>query len=159
MTPYDHDMTIAETQELTAPGIDNRQSIRTNSDAGRSRTLKRISWGVAGVLGGLILIGAVQHYALHHEAVASLQARQSAVPQVRVEPVRVTTSPRDLSLPGSTSAFDSATIYARQSGYVAVRNVDIGSKVKAGDVLAVIASPEIDDQLNQARSWRRCRRP
>jgi len=81
------------------------------------------------------------------------------VPQVRVEPVKVTTTARDLSLPGTMSAFESATIFARQSGYVAERKVDIGSKVKAGDVLAIIAAPEIDDQLSQARShWSRCKR-
>jgi RND family efflux transporter MFP subunit len=81
-----------------------------------------------------------------------MEARQAAIPEVRVEPVKVTTSARDLSLPGTLSPFDAATIYARQSGYVAQRKVDIGSKVKAGDVLATISAPEIDDQLNQARA-------
>ncbi len=153
MSPYDHSLTIGETQDLTAPGL-GREPVRrdTGRPDTRSRVVRRLGWGVSGVLGGLILVGAAQHYSLHHEAAAALQARQNAVPQVRVEPVHVTTSPRDLSLPGSTSAFDSATIYARQSGYVAIRNVDIGSKVKAGDVLAIIAAPEIDDQLNQARA-------
>jgi RND family efflux transporter MFP subunit len=121
-------------------------------DSDRSRMIRRIGWGVAGVLGLFIAVGAFEHYRMHHAAVTTLEARQSAVPEVRVEPVKVTTSPRDLSLPGTMSAFESATIYARQSGYIASRSVDIGSRVKAGDLLAVVAAPEIDDQLNQARA-------
>ncbi len=57
-----------------------------------------------------------------------------------------------LSLPGNIQAFDSAIIYARATGYIAKRNVDIGSKVHAGDVLAVIAAPDLDQQLVQARA-------
>jgi RND family efflux transporter MFP subunit len=49
-------------------------------------------------------------------------------------------------------AFDSATLYARATGYIAKRNVDIGSQVRAGDVLAVIAAPDLDQQLAQARA-------
>lgn len=51
------------------------------------------------------------------------------------------TAPRQLDLPGTTMAFDSATIFARATGYISKRMVDIGSRVKAGDVLAVIAAP------------------
>ena len=49
-------------------------------------------------------------------------------------------------------AFDTATLYARATGYIAKRNVDIGSRVRAGAVLAVIAAPDLDQQLAQARA-------
>ncbi|MDB5392558.1 MAG: efflux transporter, family, subunit [Rhodospirillales bacterium] len=152
MTPYDHSPSAIEAygfvphdHALTV----NRSDVR---DRGRTRLARRIGWGTAVTFGVLLAFGAVQHFTSHHAAVAAMEARQQAVPKVRVEPVKVTTAPRDLSLPGTTMAFESATIFARQSGYVGDRRVDIGSKVKAGDVLAVITAPEIDDQLTQARA-------
>lgn len=153
MSPFDHSLKAAE-----APGFANPHGVHRDARAGatsnrdRMRAIRRIGWSAAGALGVFIALGAVQHVRTHNAAMAALQSRQQAVPQVRVEAVKVTTSPRDLSLPGTTSAFESATIFARQSGYVAQRRVDIGSKVKAGDLLAIIAAPEIDDQLAQARA-------
>jgi RND family efflux transporter MFP subunit len=52
-------------------------------------------------------------------------------------------------LPGTTAAFAAANIYARATGYIAQRKVDIGDRVKAGDLLAQLAVPEIDDQISQ----------
>ena len=153
MTPYDHSPAALDAHEFVA--YDNAIVV-TGSPAAlertRSRLARRIAIGAAATFVALIAIGAAQHYATRHAAIAAMETRQSAVPQVRVEPVKVTTSARDLSLPSTVSAFESATIFARQSGYVANRKVDIGSKVKAGDLLATIAAPEIDDQLNQARA-------
>jgi len=57
-----------------------------------------------------------------------------------------------LLLPGNLQAWEDTAIYARTSGYVAKWNVDLGDKVKAGDLLAVIDSPEVDQELNQARA-------
>jgi RND family efflux transporter MFP subunit len=153
MTPYDHSPSALDAYEFAAE--DHAIAVNDNPallEKTRARLARRIGIGAAGTLIALLAIGAVQHYTTRHAAVASMEARQTAVPLVRVEAVMVTTSARDLSLPGTVSPFDAATIYARQSGYVAQRLVDIGSKVKAGDVLAVISAPEIDDQLNQARA-------
>jgi RND family efflux transporter MFP subunit len=52
-------------------------------------------------------------------------------------------------LPGTTAAFVSASIYARATGYIAKRNVDIGDHVKQGELLAELAVPELDDQISQ----------
>jgi RND family efflux transporter MFP subunit len=153
MTPYDHSPAALDAYEFVA--YDHAIAVNEAPamlERTRSRLARKIGLGASAALIALIAIGAVQHYAAHHAAVAAMEARRNAVPQVRVEAVKVTTTARDLSLPGTISAFDSATLYARQSGYVAERKVDIGSKVKAGDVLAVISAPEIDDQLNQARA-------
>ena len=57
-----------------------------------------------------------------------------------------------LSLPGETMAYTDAPIFAQTSGYLHKWNFDIGAKVKAGDILAEIDTPEIDQQLNQARA-------
>jgi RND family efflux transporter MFP subunit len=58
----------------------------------------------------------------------------------------------EVRLPGSTSALQQTVIYARTSGYIAGLNVDIGDHVKAGQLLATIASPEVDQQLLEARA-------
>jgi RND family efflux transporter MFP subunit len=57
-----------------------------------------------------------------------------------------------LALPGRLEAFESAPIYARVNGYLKSWRVDIGSQVKAGEELAVIDTPELDQQSNQAKA-------
>ena len=54
-----------------------------------------------------------------------------------------------VTLPATTLGFEAANIYARASGYVAKRYVDIGDHVKAGQLLAEIAAPEVEDQIAQ----------
>jgi multidrug efflux pump subunit AcrA (membrane-fusion protein) len=54
--------------------------------------------------------------------------------------------------PGTTEAFAQANIYARASGYIAKREVDIGSRVKAGQLLVEITAPELDHQIAQAEA-------
>jgi len=58
----------------------------------------------------------------------------------------------DISLPSTLQAFDDSTIYARTSGYVQSWSVDIGAQVHQGQLLALIQSPEIDQELDQARA-------
>jgi RND family efflux transporter MFP subunit len=109
-------------------------------------------------LGALILVALLTAYGAwgqvqrHMAALETLQQQQNMVPHVRIATVKVTDTPRMLDLPGNIQAFDSATVYARATGYIAKRDVDIGSKVHAGDVLALIAAPDLDQQLIQARA-------
>jgi RND family efflux transporter MFP subunit len=117
----------------------------------RRRTAHLIGVGVLVVAGGLIGVGAWSHAAERAAAVATLNAQRAAVPVVRTTAVQAVDTPRRIDLPGTIQAFNSATLYARATGYITTRNVDIGSRVKAGDVLAVIAAPDLDQQLLQAR--------
>jgi RND family efflux transporter MFP subunit len=55
-------------------------------------------------------------------------------------------------LPATTTAFEAANIFARTSGYIEKRYVDIGDRVKAGDLLANITAPELDHQIAQAKA-------
>src|ERR1700728_4275879 len=107
MTPYDHSPAALDAHEFVA--YDNAIVV-TGSPAAlertRSRLARRIAIGTAATFVALIAIGAAQHYATRHAAIAAMETRQSAVPQVRVEPVKVTTSARDLSLPSTVSAFE-----------------------------------------------------
>lgn len=58
----------------------------------------------------------------------------------------------DLTLPSSIQASEETAIYARSSGYVRERYVDVGDRVAAGKVLAQIDTPELDQELVQARA-------
>ena len=118
----------------------------------RKRAARRLGFGV--VLGLAIMVGwgVWTHMARSAEAQEALDTRQNAVPLVRTMQVKSITSPRVVDLAGTMQAFDSATIYARATGYIGKRFVDIGSKVHEGDVLALIAAPDLDQQLAQARA-------
>jgi RND family efflux transporter MFP subunit len=122
-----------------------------NVERRRRRTARLLAVGTFVVVGGLIGIGAWSHAAERAAAVATLNAQRAAVPVVRTAVVRAVDTPWRIDLPATIQAFNSATLYARATGYISTRNVDIGSRVKAGDVLAVIAAPDLDQQLTQAR--------
>ncbi len=72
-------------------------------------------------------------------------------PVVVVHTTRAPTS-IDVSLPGNVEAYQFTNIYARANGYVKRRLVDIGDEVKAGQLLAELETPELDEELHQARA-------
>ncbi len=103
----------------------------------------------------LLLIAALgfgfwRHYSLNAEVIATAEARREFVPSVRTALVRASGSTMSVTWPGTTEAFEQANIYARASGYIAKRNVDIGSRVKAGELLIDITAPELDHQIANA---------
>ena len=77
---------------------------------------------------------------------------EEALPAVAVVTPRRAGSTGGLDLPGRLEAYISAPIYARVPGYLKKWNYDIGSRVKAGAVLGVIDTPDLDQQLTQARA-------
>jgi RND family efflux transporter MFP subunit len=91
-----------------------------------------------------------QHYQLHAEVIATAEARRDAVPAVRTAVIKASAPVRSVTWPGTTEAFEQANINARASGYISKRNVDIGSRVKAGDLLVEITAPEVEHQIAQA---------
>jgi RND family efflux transporter MFP subunit len=99
---------------------------------------------------GALAFGFWQHYTLHAEVMATAEQRRDFVPSVRTAAIRASDAFRSATWPGTTEAFEQANLYARASGYVAKRTVDIGSRVKAGDLLVEIAAPEIEHQIAQA---------
>jgi RND family efflux transporter MFP subunit len=66
--------------------------------------------------------------------------------------VRASSNAVVVSLPATTSAYTSANIFARASGYIEKRNVDIGDHVKEGQLLVQIVAPELDHQIAQAQA-------
>jgi len=77
---------------------------------------------------------------------------RQAVPTVSVVPVERSAAGASLDLPGRLEAYARAPIYARVSGYLKSWKVDIGAPVKAGQLLAEIETPDLDQQLLQAKA-------
>ncbi|MGO9356945.1 MAG: efflux RND transporter periplasmic adaptor subunit [Xanthobacteraceae bacterium] len=102
------------------------------------------------VLAGALGYGFWQHYRLHAEVLATAEARRDFVPSVRTAAIKASDGVRSVIWPGTTEAFEQANLYARASGYISRRTVDIGSRVKAGDLLAEIKAPEVEHQIAQA---------
>jgi RND family efflux transporter MFP subunit len=106
-------------------------------------------------LGAVALLGTVAWgLASRAKAAASLakDTLEMAVPTVSVAAPKRSDGTTEVVLPGSIHAFTDAPIYARTSGYLRRWHADIGTRVKAGQLLAEIDAPEVDQQLRQARA-------
>src|SRR5262245_43830780 len=83
-------------------------------------------------------------------SVAAKNVRNAITKVYLLRPVQATEA--GLSLAATTQAIQDTVIFARATGYVRARYVDIGDNVKQGQLLAYIESPDLDQQLQQARA-------
>ncbi len=102
---------------------------------------------VALLLGGLGILRRT-----HADTVLAERTQELAAPTVTVAAPKTGAPTDSFVLPGNVAAFTDSPIYARTSGYLTRWYYDIGSRVKKGALLAVIASPEVDQQLAQAQA-------
>jgi RND family efflux transporter MFP subunit len=86
------------------------------------------------------------------ESSAKTQKNSSNMPEIKTIKPGVYEQTGNLKLPATLEAAESVDIYARADGYLAERYVDIGSEVEKGQVLAVLASPELEDKIHQAKA-------
>src|SRR5437899_1724620 len=115
----------------------------------------RTGWGLligAALLALLVVIGIVPRVRQNAELIAASTAPDAGIVQVSVIAPKRADGPIDLVLPSNIQAIEEAAIYARTNGYVRERYVDIGDRVAAGKVLAQIDTPELDQELSQARA-------
>jgi RND family efflux transporter MFP subunit len=108
------------------------------------------------VLGGFVLglgLAGAGIWSRHDaEAALARSTEDAAVPSVAVASAQPAPAEEEIVLPGTVQAEYDTPIYARTSGYVKRWLTDIGARVKAGELLAEIDSPEVDRQLRQARA-------
>src|ERR1700679_3403724 len=104
------------------------------------------------LLSGSLVAGGYPHYRSSMSVAATAEQHRDFVPAVRVAVVRPSDGIMTVSLPATTTAFEAANIFARTSGYIERRYVDIGDQVKAGALLAQITAPELDHQISQAQA-------
>ncbi len=108
------------------------------------------------ILVALIVAGFILYRGVFSRVRASndvkAMTRELAVPTVSVAQPKLGAPQQELILPGNIQAFTDAPIYARTNGYLKRWYVDIGGKVKEGQLLAEIETPELDQQLQQSQA-------
>jgi RND family efflux transporter MFP subunit len=141
-------------QDRLDPGTDRVVALPNAAPPKRRRRYGGALFGATALLLllGSLGIGGWRHYQAELAVAATMQRNRSAVPEVRVAVVRASGSKITVSLPATTTAFEAANIFARTSGYIEKRYVDIGDRVKAGALLAEITAPELDHQIAQAQA-------
>jgi len=120
----------------------------------RSRARRRLGGSIFAIGAFLLLtagiaLGASRHHEQQRQALLTADETRRFAPSVLVAPVEASPAVVPVTLPGTTAAFAAANIYARATGYISRRNVDIGDRVKQGELLAELAVPELDDQISQ----------
>jgi RND family efflux transporter MFP subunit len=105
---------------------------------------------VALLLGAAILFGILSR--VHAEEALTHETQQDSVMAVSVTTASRGADALEITLPADTQAFIDTPIYARTSGYLRHWYADIGAHVHAGQVLAEIQTPELDQQVQQAQS-------
>jgi RND family efflux transporter MFP subunit len=138
------------------------EALNRQLEAHKPHQTKRPSTLTLSILGLLALIivvvaffgGYLPHTRRQSMLVAEANAEGEAIPAVSV--VAVTRSPgkSQLILPGNIQAVTEVPVLARASGYIKTRNVDIGDRVTAGQLVAEIEAPDFDQQVKQARAAR-----
>jgi RND family efflux transporter MFP subunit len=114
------------------------------------RHLKLIGIGAALIAVGVVAIGVVSR--VHANQTLKTWTNAQAIATVNVILPDSSAGERTLSLPGAVQAFNSAAIHARVSGYLKRWDADIGASVHAGQVLAEVDTPDLDQQLAQAKA-------
>ena len=114
---------------------DDRPVDRDTQSPQRSRSKVRRRWGVRVfalgaflLLAGGLALGTWRHRALQQQVMATAEQERDFVPSVRVATVKANAAVMSVTLPATTAAFAQAEIYARATGYIGKRNVDIRSE-------------------------------
>jgi RND family efflux transporter MFP subunit len=102
------------------------------------------------IVAAIVIAGVVPR--LKARAALRIATYENASPTVNVIHPKMGEPQAEIVLPGNIQAFNDSPIYARTDGYLKKWYVDIGSHVKAGQLLAEIETPEVDQQLDQARA-------
>jgi len=123
----------------------------THRNAGKQSPRRWLAALVIALIVAAILIFGIRSRMKAESSLRTVTA-QMAVPSVSVVKPKQTASAQEIILPGNVQPFISSPIYARTDGYLKKWYFDIGAHVKAGQLLAIIQTPEVDQQLAQARS-------
>lgn len=116
--------------------------------------LRRLALGAA--VSMAVFMSLLIYYGIHSRVSAEsrlqLTTEQASIPTVNVIHPQPGARTQEVVFPGNTQAFVDSPIYARTNGYLKRWYVDIGARVRKGDLLAEIETPELDQQLRQARA-------
>src|SRR5215470_12742849 len=137
---------MLETQEPNRE-VNGRPKPSGSSWTGRHWAIAIAAFVIVAIVVVAGILPRVKARATLHSETAEL-----AVPTVLVTHAKQSASGQEIILPANVQAFSDAPIYARTNGYLKKWYVDIGAHVNAGQLLAEIEAPEVDQQLHQARA-------
>jgi RND family efflux transporter MFP subunit len=112
----------------------------------------RIALWVGAALLLLLVIGLIPRLIQRHHLAAEKKNQENDLPTVTVVEVKAVAPTVDLELSGTMSALTEAPVLARADGYLIKRLVDIGDRVRKDQVMAIVDSPDLDQQVAQARA-------
>jgi RND family efflux transporter MFP subunit len=121
-------------------------------EPGSGRGVRLLGLGVLLLAVGILAAGGWRYYAQQRDAIVVLQQLRDFVPTVRLARIKPADEITIARLPATTLAFTAANVFARASGYIEKRYVDIGDRVTQGQLLAEITAPELDHQITQAEA-------
>src|ERR1700678_3373455 len=138
------------------PETSETQDMQLSPDGSPSRPSVRRRPAILVAAAAIVVLGLMIYSGIHSRAAAesrlTRRTQEAAVPTVAVVFPQEGAPTQEIVLPGNTQAFTDAPIYARTNGYLKHWYFDIGAHVKKDQLLAVIDTPEVDQQLQQARA-------
>jgi RND family efflux transporter MFP subunit len=150
--PEAEDVEIRETDYAEDVADSQSHAVSAGFAPDTGARLKRAVVIFAAVLGAAFVLVSVDRFFKARSVARTTEEGAGAAPLVDVVAARPVGAVQRLDLPGETAAWHSSTIYARVNGYVGKWFVDIGDHVKAGQVLALIETPDLDAQLAAAQA-------
>jgi RND family efflux transporter MFP subunit len=127
-------------------------AVATDFDPHTGARLKRLGLIAVAVLAAAFVLVSVDRFVKSRGVARATRATAEAAPLVDVVQAQPVGAVQRLVLPGYTAAWHASTIYARVNGYVGKWFVDIGDRVKSGQVLALIETPDLDAELAAAQA-------
>jgi multidrug efflux pump subunit AcrA (membrane-fusion protein) len=138
--------------EQSEPVPNKREPVPTGHNPKKAFRLTLIALIALILSAGLVLAGVLPRLARQKKSTASSQAIIDSIPSVSVVQAEQASASSNLQLPGDVEAIQVATISAQTTGYLRKFHADIGDRVRAGQLLAEIDTPQVDQQLQQARA-------
>jgi multidrug efflux pump subunit AcrA (membrane-fusion protein) len=135
--------------EGSTPSADGREK---GSASGQRPRYGRYLLVALVVIAGLWLLGWWPKHKLNEQVRAKADQQKAALPIVEVVTASEVPKTEELTLPGTVVPVSTTHIYARATGYLKTLNVDIGDRVRHGQLLAVIESPDLDATVRQQQS-------
>src|ERR1700730_6104297 len=151
-------MTSSEENVTTTPKTETIEARprQPSADGFHSRPGARRRTAIVIAAAAIAALALLIYSGIHSRAAAesrlTKRTEEAAIPTVAVVLPQEGAPTQEIVLPGNTQAFSYAPIYARTSGYLKRWYFDIGAHLQKGQLLAVIETPEVDRQLEQARA-------
>ena len=146
------DQEVRETDYGTDTQDVESHAVSARFDPQTGERLKRGAIIAAIVLGVAFVLVSIDRFVKARGVARATQQATSAAPLVDVITAKAVGARQQLVLPGYTAAWHASTIFARVDGFVGKWFVDIGDRVRAGQVLALIETPDLDAELAAARA-------